>query len=338
VTAKKKQPTVFIGSSTEGVNYANGVFAELAAVAESTVWNQNLFAPTKGNLEEIERLSRQFDFAVLVMTPDDQQTKRNKQQKAARDNVLIEVGIFIGSLGRDRVFILSPQNQSVSVPTDLLGTGLLQFDMERTDQNQRAAVCSACQQITSRIQSIGVRKKAPEEVLFWDSIIERQRVNKDVRGLIANAKKCIFLSGITLSYVVTKCHAELSTAIFNGVQVQIVISNGDTKLIPFYSRYSNSVEQNLPLAVLRYQKFFNTLPESKRSCFSVYLTRAPMVHSIGFYDDDCYVSEFCIDADSSNAVSFRVTPDMQSYTSYVHEKKVLLNEADTLVPQNSAKI
>jgi predicted nucleotide-binding protein len=47
-----------------------------------------------------------FDFAILVLTPDDLTQSRGKQQPSPRDNVVFELGLFIGALGRDRVFMV----------------------------------------------------------------------------------------------------------------------------------------------------------------------------------------------------------------------------------------
>jgi predicted nucleotide-binding protein len=40
---------------------------------------------------------------------------------APRDNVILELGLFIGALGRQRVFMLIEQGMDVKIPTDLLG-------------------------------------------------------------------------------------------------------------------------------------------------------------------------------------------------------------------------
>jgi predicted nucleotide-binding protein len=38
-----------------------------------------------------------------------------------RDNVVFELGLFIGALGRRRVFVVIPRGAEIKIPTDLLG-------------------------------------------------------------------------------------------------------------------------------------------------------------------------------------------------------------------------
>lgn len=76
--------------------------------AEVTVWHQGVFGPSGGSLESLVEMAPTFDFAVLVLTPDDVVTKRDKSKNAPRDNVLLELGLFIGILGEGSLFCSSP--------------------------------------------------------------------------------------------------------------------------------------------------------------------------------------------------------------------------------------
>ena len=67
-------------------------------------------------------------FAVVLLTPDD--TGRGKaetvDQPRARQNVILELGYFIGVIGRDRVCAL--KKGSVEIPSDYLGVVYTEFD------------------------------------------------------------------------------------------------------------------------------------------------------------------------------------------------------------------
>lgn len=70
----------------------------------------------------IEKFEAHSDvgFAVVLLTPDDVGSARGgKQQPRARQNVILELGYFIGRLGRDRVCALL--QGEIELPSDILG-------------------------------------------------------------------------------------------------------------------------------------------------------------------------------------------------------------------------
>ena len=71
----------------------------------------------------IEKLESNSDvlFAVVLLTPDDfgQATEEGKLQPRARQNVVLELGYFLGKLGRANVAVL--YDESVELPSDYHG-------------------------------------------------------------------------------------------------------------------------------------------------------------------------------------------------------------------------
>ena len=90
----------------------------LSGVAEVQVWNEGTFQINKAYIESLEQEMNKADFAVLVLTKDDQQLIRETKEFVPRDNVVFEIGLFIGKLGRERTFYIRPQG--LKLPTDLL--------------------------------------------------------------------------------------------------------------------------------------------------------------------------------------------------------------------------
>ena len=116
------KPTLFIGSSAEGVNVAYAAQQNLQHVAEVTVWDQGVFRLSQTNLESLLAILDRSDFGIFVFSADDLVTIRGQENTAVRDNVLFELGLFVGRLKRERCFILIPDNASdLRFPTDLLG-------------------------------------------------------------------------------------------------------------------------------------------------------------------------------------------------------------------------
>lgn len=121
---KNPNPKLFIGSSEEGREIAEYVQLGLHEQVETTLWSQGAFGLSEGTLEALTQISRKFDFAVLVLTPGDvtgQRAARDRQRNAPRDNVLFELGLFLGTLGKERTFIVHPQDGMLELPTDLAG-------------------------------------------------------------------------------------------------------------------------------------------------------------------------------------------------------------------------
>ena len=71
----------------------------------------------------IEKLEKHADvgFAVVLLTPDDEGRKKGTEELLgrARQNVILELGYFIGKLGRERVCAL--QRGNLEAPSDVLG-------------------------------------------------------------------------------------------------------------------------------------------------------------------------------------------------------------------------
>lgn len=72
-------------------------------------------------IEKFEKNSSMLGFAIILLTNDDEgKAKTETNLKArARQNVIFEMGYFIGKLGRERVFLLL--EQGVEKPGDLDG-------------------------------------------------------------------------------------------------------------------------------------------------------------------------------------------------------------------------
>lgn len=117
--APRKRPRIFIGCSVEGLAAGKLIQLNLAHSADTDIWHQGVFGLSAGTLETLTNKVRDYDFGILVLTPDDLLVKRGQPQMSARDNVLFELGLFMGALGRRRTFIVA--EETVALPSDLAG-------------------------------------------------------------------------------------------------------------------------------------------------------------------------------------------------------------------------
>lgn len=69
-------------------------------------------------IEELEHWSTTASFAFVLMTPDDSGDEQTGSLRRARQNVILEMGWFMGRLGRENVMLI---NQGVELPSDVSG-------------------------------------------------------------------------------------------------------------------------------------------------------------------------------------------------------------------------
>ena len=89
--------------------------------------------PDKGRtiIEKFEHCAADVSFAVVLLTPDDLggATTAPAQVARARQNVIFELGYFVGKLGRGRACLL--RKGEVEIPSDLYG--VIYKDMDATE-------------------------------------------------------------------------------------------------------------------------------------------------------------------------------------------------------------
>lgn len=85
----------------------------------------------------------EYDFGIAVFTPDDKVIYRDHSLQAPRDNVIFELGLCIGFLGRERGFVVHQKNDKPKIPTDLLGLVNATYSWPRVDGNHERAVGGA---------------------------------------------------------------------------------------------------------------------------------------------------------------------------------------------------
>jgi hypothetical protein len=142
-----QKPRFFVGSSTERLPVARALKDILTDCGEVTVWDEAPeFALGEATLDGLMKVADGYDFALLVFGSDDSMMIRGSISAAVRDNVIFELGLLMGRMGRGRALWLSPQGpKAPHNMTDLEGITHLVFEEPdlKNKVPMRRALCLA---------------------------------------------------------------------------------------------------------------------------------------------------------------------------------------------------
>jgi hypothetical protein len=157
MTTPTLRPAVFIGSSVEGLEIARAMQVLLDRSCEAEIWSQGMFGPGGGTLESLVAAVARFDFAILVVSPDDTAVSRGAARSVPRDNVVFELGLFMGALGRERTFMVFDRTRPPDLPSDLAGVTPATYE-PHSSGNLDAALGAATTLIDRAIARLGLRE------------------------------------------------------------------------------------------------------------------------------------------------------------------------------------
>jgi len=107
--------------------------------------------PSEGQtiIEKLEKYTAEGNFAVALATPDDEGHRAGRNDEnafRARQNVVLELGMLLSKLGRNRVAILLKQQEKMERPSDIQGLIYIPFkDNLQKDAGQLLAKEMAAQ-------------------------------------------------------------------------------------------------------------------------------------------------------------------------------------------------
>lgn len=156
ISSPNEIPEVFIGCTAEEIEIANTLQSGFSHDKFSpVVWTNKVFGGSKTPIESLMKQLESTDFAILVMGANDNIESRGESLEAPRDNVIFELGLFIGKLGRERVFMVKGRGVNLKIPTDLLGVNIIEYSEH--GKNLDAKLGPVCTEIRKIIQEMGPR-------------------------------------------------------------------------------------------------------------------------------------------------------------------------------------
>lgn len=164
---------VFIGSSSEGAKVANEIRdrinAELGDWLECETWKDGgVFSLNRGTLESLVKASRKYDYGIMLASKDDVVVKRYKFLNTMRDNVLFEMGLFLGSLGLQRAFLIT--HDKTALPSDFNGVTVVKYN----DKNLKDRITEIIKELKRTKESYSL-KPVPSAALalgYFQSFVQ----------------------------------------------------------------------------------------------------------------------------------------------------------------------
>ncbi len=146
---------VFIISSTEGLGVARAIenaFEHDPFTVE--IWTEGCFKVANFPIESLEAKVEQSDFAIAIAYADDVTTSRDQASAAPRDNVIFELGLFMGRLSRKRAILMEPRDEKVKLPSDLTGITTIPYRYV-PGPDVASKMGPACNKLRDHISALG---------------------------------------------------------------------------------------------------------------------------------------------------------------------------------------
>lgn len=118
------------------------------------LWTNDVFKVASYALESLETEVDDSDFAIAIAHSDDVTLFRDQEWPAPRDNVVFELGLFMGRLGRKRAILMEPREDKVKLPSDLSGITTIPYSYQ-PGKDAAALMAPACNMLRDHIMEMG---------------------------------------------------------------------------------------------------------------------------------------------------------------------------------------
>ncbi len=151
------KPVLFLGCATEDLAIAEQIQLNLKhAEIVAKIYTNEVFGPSGVPIEDLLAQIDTSDFAAFVFGTNDKVISRKEEHHAPRDNIVFELGLFMGRLGRNRAYIIKEHKSNLKIPTDLLGVIPITYVGDPT-QDSSTVLAPVCSELRKVIKEVGVR-------------------------------------------------------------------------------------------------------------------------------------------------------------------------------------
>jgi predicted nucleotide-binding protein len=151
---------------------------------EVAPWHEDFHPGGKTIIETLEEIAERSDFALMVLGEDDvirvagephpetasgENLNAHRSCKAPRDNVIFELGLFSGLMGRERCMVVYDKGKGLKLPTDIAGIVAALYEQQAAG-DLRAALSVAVAKIRRKLGSeVPAKKPSRSEIEAWDA-------------------------------------------------------------------------------------------------------------------------------------------------------------------------
>ena len=155
IGAFRTKVRVFIICSVEALPIARAIENALEYDPFTVeIWNEGCFKVANYTIKSLEEAVDQADFAIAIAHADDEIKSREKTWPATRDNVIFELGLFMGRLGLERAILMEPRGKDIKLPSDLAGVTTIAYRFQK-GEDAASLMGPACNKLRDHIQRLG---------------------------------------------------------------------------------------------------------------------------------------------------------------------------------------
>lgn len=204
------KPNIFIASSKEALSFAEAVNIKLESIGKIKQWD-NAFELSSVTINALIEKTKSCDYAVFVFHNDDKLVLREETYNVVRDNVLFELGLFIGALGLENCFILIPEilEGRFRLPSDLSGVTISTYD---NNESPVDSVTSSSAKIKFAIENLEKNKT--------EKIAEIKKPEKELQEIIVRYQSEIFMNRHEMESLHAKFN-NLNSSIISFLQLKL---------------------------------------------------------------------------------------------------------------------
>jgi predicted nucleotide-binding protein len=135
VAARNEKVRVLILAAPSASAHAHELKQTLPSL-DVHIWEEGSFGAGNYAFENLERILDRCDIAVAISEAGNE-----------RESIILELGFFMGRLGRNRTFLIEPRGQEVDLPRELGGINTIPF--------RRGELHVACQKLAQLAAELG---------------------------------------------------------------------------------------------------------------------------------------------------------------------------------------
>jgi CRP/FNR family cyclic AMP-dependent transcriptional regulator len=122
---------------------------------EIAAWTEGSFRHSRYAVENLEQRLDQTDVAIAIAEPEESGGSAGHAKGAPHDNVIFELGFFMGRLGRHRTFLIEPRGEELKLPAGLAGINVITW---KYGDDLEAALTPACKKLRTALGELGPKR------------------------------------------------------------------------------------------------------------------------------------------------------------------------------------